>query len=367
MTAPVLHLSQRPQWYQDAEQAPPTRAPRHPGQHRTALAAWNSVTTERVRDRRHLLLPDPIGDGELVTFALVEHSPYWTGWERTAGVWPIWTGPVVYAPSPYAAYGGAGLTGPRTAGLTIRYGLDQARAWGAQALILPHLTRDLAATAATAVEPDVDLFANFAYTAPVHPGGAAGHLADNPDRRTARNHARELRRATDAGLDLRVLQGPDLERELPAFVDLARQVDTKHGTTKFGPDVVTALAAVPGAVLLAAQHQGRMVGGFLCFAADGVLYLSTSGIDYSRLRQLHTYTWLMGASLDYAARIGAHTIDAGRSNHQVKRRWNLRPTELRTLVYLTDPTDTATFAALTDMSRLLAKAAGSDPDSGVHT
>ncbi len=364
MTTPVVHLSQRPTWYTYADQAPATREPEHPCLHRDALTAWQQVRTEQILDHRHLFLTDPQSDPELISYHLIGHSPYWQGWEKAAGVEPVWDGPVVYAPSAYAAYGGAGLADPRTAHQTIRYGLDQAASWNARALVLPHLTPGPAQQATQALTPDADIFTNYAYTTPVHPNGLSGHLAEIPNRSAARSLSRAYRRGCEAGLTLHVLRGRDLDRELPRFVTLAQQVDAKHGTRKYGADVLKALAAAPGAVLLAAVHEGRMVGGFLAFAFRGRLYLSTSGIAYDQLSKLHTYEWLMGTSFEYAAAIGAHSLDGGRSNHRIKKRWGFNATELRTLVYLTRA-NPATTRALLRLGEGLAQAA-TDQILGPH-
>jgi Acetyltransferase (GNAT) domain len=357
VTTPVVHLSQRPTWYASAEQAPASREPEHPCLHRDAVTAWQHVRTEQILDHRHLLLPDPASfTPDLVSYQLIGHSPYWRAWEQTANVVaPVWDGPVVYAPSAYAAYGGAGLASMGSAHQTIRYGLDQAKSWNAHALVLPHLTPGRAQMAVQAQQPDADIFANCAYTAEVHPNGLSGHLAALPNRNAARSLSRAYRRGCEAGLTLRVLRDGNLARELPQFVSLTQQVDAKHGTRKYGADVITALAATPGTVLLSAVHEGRMVGGFLAFEFRGRLYLSTSGIAYDQLAKLHTYEWLMGTSFEYAAAIGAHTLDAGRSNHRIKKRWGFNATELRTLVYLTRP-NPATTSALLDLGEGLARA-----------
>jgi len=324
-----------PRWYPDIALTPAAAEAGHPGLHRATAAAWQHVTTEHITAHRHLHVPAPGRAPELVSFFLTTRSPYWNAWESTTGTGPVWNGPVVYAPSLYSGHGGAGLGSPQTAALTIANGIEQARRWGACALVMPHLTAAHTAIARQAAEPDADLFANLGYTAAVRPRGLEEHLAALPNRKAARGFARAHRRATEAGLRLRVLRGDDLAGALPAFTALARDVDAKHSAAKVGADTIAATAAAPGSLLLAAEHDGTLVGGFLSVEYGGCLYLSTAGIDYTRLRQLHTYEWLMGTAIQYAADRQLHTIDAGRSNHLVKVRWGFAAHELRTLVYLT--------------------------------
>jgi Acetyltransferase (GNAT) domain len=364
VTTPVVHLSQRPTWYTYADQVPASGVPEHPCLHRDALTAWQHVRTEQIIDQRHLLLADPRSAPELVSYHLIGYSPYWQGWEKTADVGPVWDGPVVYSPSAYAAYGGAGLANFRTAYQAIHCGLGQAESWKARALVLPHLAPGPAQAATGVLTPDADIFTNYAYTTPVHPDGLSGHLSELANRSAARSLSRAYRRGCEAGLKLHVLRDRDLVRELPGFVTLARQFDAKHGTRTYGADVIKALTATPGAVLLAAVHEKRMVGGFLAFAYRGRLYLSTPGIAYDQLAKLHTHEWLMGTAFEYAAAIGAHTLDGGRSNHRTKKRWGFNATELRTLVYLTRP-DPAVTTALLRLGDGLAHAA-TDQALGPH-
>ncbi|MFJ5219593.1 GNAT family N-acetyltransferase [Streptomyces sp. NPDC088354] len=113
----------------------------------------------------------------------------------------------------------------------------------------------------------------------------------------------------------------------------------------YGADIFAAVADIPGAMLLAAEHDDALVGGFLCFHYRDVLNLWAAGIDYPRLRTLHTYTGLMLASVELAADLGATTIDAGRANYRYKRAAGLSPVALRTLAYFPDR-DAATARAL---------------------
>jgi len=111
------------------------------------------------------------------------------------------------------------------------------------------------------------------------------------------------------------------------------------------------LAEVPGAVMLAAMHEGQLVGAFYSFVAAGRLHLWAAGIDTGK-RHPYTYTWLMAESISYAARSGISVLDAGRSNCRYKSRHGLTGAPLHTLIYLTCPRP-ALASALLDMGERL--------------
>jgi predicted N-acyltransferase len=139
---------------------------------------------------------------------------------------------------------------------------------------------------------------------------------------------------------------------LPAFTRLAAAASARHGVALYGLDVFRAVAQVPGAVLLAAEHGRELAGGFLCLRHGSRLYLWAAGLDYATLRELHTYGWLLAESVAYAADTGAAVVDAGRGNYLVKRRLGFTQIPLYSVCYLTNP-DPGRAQALADMGRLI--------------
>lgn len=297
--------------------------------------AWEQVSTERVRAFRHLLLSAP-GHNELASFYLVDDCPFWTENEQVVGMDPVWPGPVVYAPSPYAEYGGPGASRPEFIERVVDGGLETARAWGAVALVFSNLTPDVLRRWVAVRQPHAAVLFDVAYSAPVS-GSVDAFVASIPNVHVRGEFRRQWRRGRDAGLRIRALHGPEMLPVLADFTALTVSTSQSHGYNMYGPDLFEAVAAVPGSVMLAAEHAGHLAGGFLCLRYGNRMSAWTAGIDYARIKELHTYGSLTYETIAYAADSGAEVIDMGRSNHTYKRRLGLRGEDLYACVYLTTP------------------------------
>jgi predicted N-acyltransferase len=219
--------------------------------------------------------------------------------------------------------------------LAVDQGLEQARRWGAQALVFANLTPQ-ALRRWTAVRPGgTAILLDLTYDAPL--GGSVEAFLSTWRAKIRRELVRQWRRAVDAGVHLRILPGQEMAPFVEEFAELTYNAASKHGVNIYGPEMFAHLLQVPGAVLLAAEHTDRMVGGFYCYLHRGRFAMSTGGLDYSVLRELNTYAFLMYESLHYAARHGAEIVDLGRANCAYKERHGFRGTELWSLVYLTHP------------------------------
>lgn len=294
--------------------------------------AWEGVRTERVREFRHLALeggPVP----ELVPYYLVDHSPVWRGYEETAGVPPIWSGPVVYSSTVYGVHGGAGGSSAAYRARAVDMGLEQAERWGAEALVFSNLDGD-EVDAWSAVRPSGSaVLLDRAYEARV--GGSESAFLRRMRPKVRRELVRQWRRAMDSGVRLRALTGTQMPPHLDEFTRLAIDSSEKHTDNIYGPEMFRNLTSVPGAVLLAAEHQGRMVGAFYCFLYRRQFSLVIAGLDYEKLRELNTYAFLMYESLRYAVANDAEIINAGRCNYAYKERHGFQGTDVWALVYLT--------------------------------
>jgi hypothetical protein len=325
------HISQTPEW----------------------AGAWEKVSTERIRAFRHMHLSSA-DRAELVSFYLVDLSPFWTENEQVVGVDPVWPGPVVYAPSPYAEYGGAGAGVPEFIGHAVDGGLRLAQEWGAVALVFMNLTPAVLDRWRSVRQPTATVLFDVAYSAPVR-GSMDAFLAAMPSSDVRREFRRQWRRGRDAGLTVRVLPGVEMRQVLAEFTGLTVETSASHGYNMYGADLFDAVAEIPGAVMLAAEHDGTLAGGFLCLRFQNRLYTWTAGIDYGRLRELRTYGSLMYEAVNYAAETGAELIDVGRSNHVYKRRMGFTGEDLYACAYLTRP-DPELELALADLhERLVAR------------
>ncbi|MGW2542138.1 GNAT family N-acetyltransferase [Kitasatospora sp. NPDC001574] len=285
--------------------------------------------------------------------------PYWSSQETDAGVSPVWPGPVLYSGSPHGQYGGAGASTAPLAALTAKGGLGLADELSAHAVVYPGLSADQAERLAAAGRDMgagrvLDLATDVAHVRDL------GADLDQWWSATPAGHRRDVRRqwrrATEAGLALTPLTGRRMLPDLAAFTELAVGTAERHGTSLYGRDLFERLAKVPGAVLLAARHDGHLVGGLYCWLHNRCLYLWASGIDYQHPLGRHAYTWLMTEAPRWAIGRGARRIDAGRANYQAKKRLGYEPHVLRTVVHLPAGSD-ATADALTRLSRSLGEQA----------
>jgi len=292
--------------------------------------AWENIRSEHVTAARHLALEGgPVS--ELVPYFLVDHSPLWSVYEETAGVSPIWTGPVVYSSTIYGEHGGIGGSSPEYRALAVDLGLEQTARWGAEALVFTNLTpADLEAW--SDVRPaGVPVILDKKYAAPV--GGSHEAFLSRMRGKTRREFVRQWRRAVDSGVRLRIAHGAEVMRYVDEFTALAVDAAEKHGDNLYGVDQVSSVIDVPGTVLLVAEHDGRMVGAFYGFLYRGRLALVIAGIDFDRLTELNIYGFLMYESLSYAVAQGAEVLDVGRCNFQYKERHGFRGTQLWGLAY----------------------------------
>ncbi|MGW2657194.1 GNAT family N-acetyltransferase [Streptomyces sp. NPDC001478] len=345
-------------WYQDPLAAPPDTHPApHPSRTRAWASAWQHQSAETVLAHRHLHIEDG-PTSQTVSFHLTpsDGSPYWTSQETDAGTTPVWPGPVLWAGSPHAEYGGAGTASPAIARTAVTEGLRLADELGACALAFPgldtHQANLLTTTAPRSGRPSLDLATDVAFTRSL--GAGLDQWWEETPARHRRDIRRQWRRGTEGGLTLAALTGPTLDAALPRFAELANDTAGRHGTHLYGLDMLQQLTTVPGTVLLAAHDlNGNLAGGIYGWLHDSCLYLWASGIDYTHPAARYTYTWLMNDVARWAIEHGAHAIDAGRWNCQAKRRLGYRPTVLRTVVHLTALAAPSTAGALIDLSERL--------------
>jgi hypothetical protein len=318
------------------------------------MLAWRQVRTEPVHEARFLRAGSAIAP-----FYLVSDSPAWGAFEAEAGTDGVWPGRVVFCPSPYATYG-LHVTSPGQIKAIVNHGLAWAREAGAVAAVFPGL-RDPDAWIDAA--GGIAVRTTGSHEAPVR-GSMDAFQGAIHSKRGRREFGRQWRRGTEAGLRLAVLPGAEMTPVLPAFTTLARAAAERHGVALYEEDVFRAVAQVPGAVLLAAEHGRDLAGAFLALRHGHALYLWAAGLDYGSLHDLHTYTWLFAESVRYAAAHGLAMIDAGRGNYLVKRRLGFTQVPLHALCYLTGP-DPALATALTEMSHrmAIAGAAGETEDA----
>ncbi len=346
--APVVPLARRSAatWWDERVPSLPPAAADHVFDSEGWLRAWERATAERHITRCYLRHSDTAA---VDPFYLVDDSPMWNAYETDAGVGPVWGAPVAVTPSLYAFYG------PNAAPLQqarriVDRGFEQARLWGAAALVVGNLEPDVAAAWSAVSPPTISLVLDRAYRADVSRGVEA-HLA------TMSGHARrELcrlwRRSTERGLTLNVLRGEAMQPQLADVAALAEATSSRHGPPLYNVETFAALSRVPGATLLVAERDGEAIGAFLTFLHHDSLYLWAGGHDYARRSELGTYSFLIFESIRFAVREGCRFVEAGRGNFAFKERHGFAPTDLWSLVYLTPGRDhDALHARLREMDR----------------
>lgn len=336
-------------WHETAGQVPDWPAAATPHAERAWMEAWQWVHTDPVREARFLQLVAD-GDCRVASFYLIAGNPEWSAVESEADMDPIWPGTVVYGPSPYAEYGGFGITSPKMIRTMVAQGLTYGRETGACAVVFPGLHANQASCWLEASPDGIAVRTTGAHQAPAR-GSVEAFQAAIPSTRARREFGRQWRRGQDAGLRLEVLHGTEMESSLRPFTELAVSTATRNESPgMYGIDIFRAGMQVPGAVLLAARYHDRLAGAFFGFTHGTTLYLWTAGLDYAALSQMHTYGWLLAESVRYAASRDIETIDIGRGNYHYKRRLGFTMIPLYAAVYLTRPDQELT-ANLAEMSR----------------
>jgi predicted N-acyltransferase len=208
----------------------------------------------------------------------------------------------------------------------------QAQEWGAQALVVANLSRDIADRLAARLPPDLRIWLDASYELRLPPssdGYFAGLRRD--DRADLR---RRWRRASERSVVFAEIEGGDLAARLPEFLELANASVVKHGIEPtYDLPTFEALARVPGARLLVAERGDEMLAGFYAFPANGCLTLWSGGIRYSALREFSPYVFLLYETVALSYRQGWRTIDFGRGNGGFKIRHGCTRQELWSSVY----------------------------------
>lgn len=297
------------------------------------LRAWERTTIERTLASRCLWREDL---GQAIPYHHVERSPFWSAYEREAGVADVWRRSVVYAPSLYSIYGPAPET-PTAIDAAVDAGLELVEAWGARALVFVNVEDPCAQRWMAHRRPAAALVLDIA-----HRSAVAASLDDQLAglrSHVRRELRRQWRRSRERGLSLLVLREAQMRPRLGEFQALASATSERHSGDLYDLETFEALADVPGATLLLAERAGEAHGGFLCFGYADRLYLWTAGIAYESLRELGTYGFLFVESIAHAIDEGRRVIEAGRGNSAYKVRHGFGAGKLWTLVYLDEAGD----------------------------
>jgi hypothetical protein len=337
MTVTSLSPGVRARWHRTIASLPEDRPAVTPFHTRQWAAAWASPQVESALEHRHLLLSDGQRSHRL-SYQLSDNSQLWNAVESdTHRRTPVFSGPVVYAPSLYSQYGGL----PGASALVLAEAVDRGRQLAqecvAQALLVPNLAPVELARWTRIRPPDAQVRLFYAHRTLVG-AGLEEFTARIPSSQAREEFQRQHRRGTAAGLRLRVVTGAALPPVLPTVHALHQDEARRQGRPAlYNLPMLTALPRIPGALaLLAEEDDGTLAGAFLGFRHGSTLYLWAEIVVHGR-RGDHTLGWLLAESIGHAAATGARALDAGRGHYQFKRRLGFAPVPLTTAVYLTAP------------------------------
>jgi len=305
------------------------------------LANWNRNTIEKRTRSAFVSVGDGTGAGNGATVLPVYEllsSPFWDGYEIQCELVGRFGGPIVFAGSPYSMYSRRGHV---PAGL-VRGAHSTAMDWiadgPADVLVVPNLTAEGVEDWSAAAGPPIGtVLLERTYSCAVS-GAVEDHLVDRIPRKIKRDVDRRLRRSEERGLRVRMVEGAEahglVEHAYPLTVDTS---DKNDWPALFTEDALHAMLRVPGAMMLVAETDERLIGAFFAFRHGTEVTYMCGGVDYSTLNELSTYVALMSGGTAWAYENGMERIEWGRDNYRFKERHGLTPTDLWALVYAPEP------------------------------
>jgi CelD/BcsL family acetyltransferase involved in cellulose biosynthesis len=292
------------------------------------LLGWERVGVEK--RTRHAYVSS--GD-EVLPLYETTMSPFWHGYELQCGLVGRFGNPIVFAGSPYSMYG---KRGPVAAPL-VHGAHTTAMEWiargDADVLVVPNLTAEGVDSWLDVAGPPVGtVHLERTYGIDVT-GSFDDHLHRIPNK-IRRDVERRLRRAEERGLSVRMVTGADAHALVPAAFPLTVDTSDKNEwPALFDEAALHDMLDIPGAMLVAARVDDRLVGVFFAFRrGDEVTYMC-GGVDYQSLGEYSTYIALMYRSTQWAYENGMRRIEWGRDNYRFKERHGLAGTELWAMVY----------------------------------
>lgn len=299
-------------------------------------AAWAQTTVEH-RYHSEQFEVSRHGRPQTLSHHVVASSPFWSGYETDAGVPPVFDGPIVTLPSLYSVFGPSHLVVSRSAvSEVVERALGDAHRWNAQALLVTNLTAPAADRWAQILPPVARVRLDIAYFADVS-GGIDTVLPAVP-RHKRTDWRRRWRRATERGVRLVDLPGPQATAWLPEMLRLSNASAVKHGIAPlYDLTSLQHLARLPQARLFLAEYESRPLAAFLAFEHQGVLHLWAGGIDYTRLAEFSPYLFLLYELIALAPARGWRRLEFGRGNYEFKRQYGFTGVELWTLCYPAAP------------------------------
>jgi hypothetical protein len=313
------------------------------------LDAWTRATIERQR------VLDP---GRAPRY-LLEHSPFWQGYEDETESGPVFDRPVLTIGSVYSVYGPAYLAGDSAAVATL---VDDARAQardlGAAGVLVFNLPPEPARQWAAVRPPDVFARLDTAYYK--NPGSGPDPVMGAVPTKKRTDWRRRWRRATEKNVKLVEETGPAAIAHIDRVLELCNGSAVKHGWPGlYDAPTLAAVLATPYASVLRAEWEGRTIGAFVALEYDRRLYLWAGGTDPSVYGEVSAYPFMLYEILAQGVDRGWDVIEFGRGNDRFKKQHGFGGLHLWGLWYSAEPGDVEVYGPrLTAVHDGLVTAAG---------
>jgi hypothetical protein len=302
------------------------------------LGLWHAgCSIETVSTRTYVCAPAPAqepADGhEVLPIYLTGHSPFWFGYERYAGVAPLHDSEIAFAGSTYSMYTKRGPVRAELIRGAWVEGQRMIREGAAGLLVVPNLTAEgVESWVATVGEPSGRVLLDRTYHA--DSDATYDDYLARLDSKIRRDVARRLRRASERGLTVDVLPGPEAEGLVDVALALTVGTTDEHSwPALYDAPTLHAFLRVEGAVVVAARVADRLIGVFFGFLRDDEVAFLCGGVDYGSLRAYSTYVALMYRGIEWAHEQGIARVEWGRDNYAFKARHGLTGIDLWALVY----------------------------------
>ncbi len=313
--------------------------------------AWQQATVEPILDDRVLTGRGHHDETTGVPLYRLTGSALWRGYEDDAGMADVLPRNVAFLSSVYAISSPLNRVAEPEAARILDEAVELATAWGCPLLLATNLEPGPALDhlrSARRPSAEVRLDATCRAVLPASEDEFMATLG-----RSARSDIRRRhRRAIEQGVTFHRRWGRDSCGKLAEFLALSEQSATEHGNPPlYDLETLHAIIEVPGAVLLTAEHDDRILAGSIAFLHDDCLLVWAAGVDYSALRTYHPYVFLLRETIALAMHLGCRTLDLGRGTFEFKTRHGFTPTVLTTLVYPLRDSQAQTLAPLREMDR----------------
>jgi len=260
-------------------------------------------------------------------------SPFWHGYELQCGLVGRFGNPIVFAGSSYSMYGKRGSIPGQLVEGAYATAMSWIRHGGADLLVVPNLTSaGVDSWRETAGPPVGTVHLERTYGIDVR-GTFTDHL-HRLNNKIRRDVERRLRRGEERGLRVTMLEGDEAHALVPdAFPLTVDTSDKNEWPALFDEAALHGMLDIPGALLVAARVDRKLVGVFFGFRrGDEVTYMC-GGVDYQSLHEYSTYIALMYRATQWAYDNGMTRIEWGRDNYRFKERHGLDSTELWAMIY----------------------------------